>query len=72
MDGNVIDWLHTEPIIDLANQTIDVCETLMVWNIGKHGYIGTWILRIYRKNVSKMKIIQNSWKYLENSKKMIK
>ena len=50
------------------------------WNIGKYGYIGTWILRIYRKyrrningyfdkNIDRREIVQNSWKYLENLKK---
>ena len=56
-----------------------------IWNIGKYGYIGIWILRIYRKNqtnidgyfdknMNQIKIIQNSLKYLENlkRKKMIK
>ena len=53
---------------------------IMVWNIGKYGYIGTWILRLYRKyrrnigeyfdkNFSEVKIIQNSLKYLEKLQK---
>ena len=53
---------------------------IMVWNIGKYGYIGTWILWLYRKyrrnigeyfdkNFGEVKIIQNSLKYLEKLKK---
>ena len=53
---------------------------IMVWNIGKYGYIGTWILRLYKKyrrnigeyfdkNFSEVKIIQNSLKYLEKLQK---
>ena len=50
------------------------------WNINKHKYIDSWILRIFRKyhknidgyfdkNIDGTKIIQNSWECLKKTSK---
>ena len=48
-----------------------VFDTTNDGNIGNHIFIGISILRIYRadileKNIGKLKIVKNSWKYKEN------